>query len=181
MTTQDLKIEEHNGVRFCFFWKGWISNWALTPFVPVDDSFMYVCVEQYMMAKKAEYFEDAETLKKILMSTQPSEHKRLGRLVKGYDEEVWDAVRETVVLTASLYKYRQHPNLCDALLRTGDAELAEANPHDKLWGIGMAANDPERFDRSQWGENLLGKVLMRARRELRLDREHDSLARMSRT
>jgi ribA/ribD-fused uncharacterized protein len=46
--------------------------------------------------------------------------------------------------------------------------LVEASPLDKIWGIGLAANDPKAYDPCQWlGENLLGMVLERVRDHLR--------------
>ena len=44
----------------------------------------------------------------------------------------------------------------------------EANPKDTRWGIGLSAEDDRVLDESQWqGENLLGKVLMQVRQELK--------------
>ena len=42
------------------------------------------------------------------------------------------------------------------------------NGKDTIWGIGLYANDPCVLDEKQWrGQNLLGKVLMRVREELK--------------
>ena len=44
----------------------------------------------------------------------------------------------------------------------------EVNPTDTRWGIGLSAEDDRVLDESQWqGENLLGKVLMQVRQELK--------------
>ena len=44
----------------------------------------------------------------------------------------------------------------------------EANPRDTRWAIGLAADDDRVLDESKWkGENLLGKVLMQVRDELK--------------
>ena len=46
--------------------------------------------------------------------------------------------------------------------------LAECSPYDKKWGIGIDIKDPDRTDVSKWkGENILGRVLMKVREELR--------------
>ena len=56
------------------------------------------------------------------------------------------------------------------LLGTGDAILAECSPTDKKWGIGIDIKDPSRMDISKWdGKNMLGRILMEVRDELRLE------------
>ena len=51
--------------------------------------------------------------------------------------------------------------------RTGDAVLVEASPVDRIWGIGLAADDPRARDPSIWlGLNLLGFALMKVRAQL---------------
>ena len=43
----------------------------------------------------------------------------------------------------------------------------EASPYDKIWGIGMKADDPQVNDPKNWqGLNLLGFALMEVRDEL---------------
>ena len=57
-----------------------------------------------------------------------------------------------------------------ALLQTGDRRLAEASPHDNLWGIGLSACDPCARSPDSWcGKNLLGQALENARELLRRD------------
>ncbi|KAH8165044.1 hypothetical protein CIB48_g3183 [Xylaria polymorpha] len=61
-------------------------------------------------------------------------------------------------------------SLRDVLLATGDRELVEASPFDRIWGVGFAAkNAPGR--RNKWGMNLLGKCLMEVREEFRKEAE----------
>ena len=49
----------------------------------------------------------------------------------------------------------------------------EASPYDRVWGIGFSEGwvrvDEKKggVDREAWGENLLGKALMRVRERLR--------------
>src|SRR5208337_1994804 len=57
------------------------------------DSWKYASAEHYMMAQKAELFGDQEILAAILSSPGPSQAKRLGRRVRGFDEERWIAHR----------------------------------------------------------------------------------------
>jgi len=48
------------------------------------------------------------------------------------------------------------------LMRTGDRELVEASPMDRIWGVGFGEKNAES-QRERWGLNLLGKALMEAR------------------
>ena len=57
-------------------------------------------------------------------------------------------------------------NLRKMLLATGERELVEASPQDRIWGVGFAEKDAER-NRYWWGKNLLGRVFMDVRKRLR--------------
>jgi len=53
------------------------------------------------------------------------------------------------------------------LLATAGRVLVEASPADRVWGIGLAADDRRAGQPSQWrGLNLLGFALMEARERL---------------
>jgi predicted NAD-dependent protein-ADP-ribosyltransferase YbiA (DUF1768 family) len=53
-------------------------------------------------------------------------------------------------------------NLRRMLLATGERELVEASPSDRIWGVGFAERDAQR-NRHRWGQNLLGRALMDVR------------------
>lgn len=53
------------------------------------------------------------------------------------------------------------------LMATGEKIIAEASPRDAVWGIGMAEDHPNVTDQSVWGQNLLGKALMKVRAALK--------------
>jgi len=58
--------------------------------------------------------------------------------------------------------------LKEKLLATDDKILVEVNPRDNIWGIGMDEDNPDIYDETKWrGLNLLGKVLMEVRDELK--------------
>jgi ribA/ribD-fused uncharacterized protein len=119
--------------------------------------------EQLFMLLKARTFKDKEYEELIIAAKTPLEAKRLGRKVRNFDEEVWAAVREECMLRACRAKFSTQK---ETLTDTGTAVLAEANPRDKIWGIGLGASHADARDPTKWrGENLLGKVLMRLRDE----------------
>lgn len=64
-------------------------------------------------------------------------------------------------------------NLKKWLLETGDRELVEASPMDRIWGVGFAAKNADA-NRHRWGQNLLGKALMVVRTRLR-DKEVEKM------
>jgi ribA/ribD-fused uncharacterized protein len=87
--------------------------------------------------------------------------------VRGFDEQRWAQQRFEVVVTGNLAKFSQHRDLRQFLLGTGGQVLAEASPRDRVWGIGLAADDPRAASPRTWpGLNLLGFALMEVRREL---------------
>ena len=144
------------------------SNWYEAAFEIGGRRF--TSVEQYMMYEKAELFGDRETAQKVLEITDAAQIKALGRQVKGYDDHLWNGCRQIIVYEGVLAKFSQNPELGARLLATGDAFLAECEPSDKIWGIGMALDDPQCGDRSSWhGQNLLGYTLMKVRRRLEAD------------
>lgn len=157
-------------MKIAAFWKvgseyGVFSNWYLR-YMEVHAK-KYNSVEQYMMYQKAILFGDEEIADAIMQTYSMSEIKALGRKVRNYDDKKWGEVRYDVVLTAVRAKFTQYDDLKEILLGTGDAEIVEASPYDKIWGIGT--NRPhEIMDKSKWkGQNLLGKALMQVREELK--------------
>jgi ribA/ribD-fused uncharacterized protein len=161
--------------EFLFFWghtakdqrigKHVLSQWW--PAMFSVDGRTYASAEQYMMAQKAELFGDQETLAAILSSPDPSQAKSLGRRVRGFDEERWIAHRFDTAVHGNVAKFSQNPELEGWLLATGDAVLVEASPVDRIWGIGLAAEDTRARDPRSWpGLNLLGFALMKTRQSL---------------
>ena len=123
------------------------------------------------MAKKALLFGDTRTYNKIMKESEPAACKALGKSAANFNQQLWDSCKEEIIYNANYAKFSQNPELKAALLATGDAIIAEASPYDKIWGIGLKANDPDSQNPTKWkGQNLLGKALMRVREELRKDK-----------
>ncbi|MER6566545.1 NADAR family protein [Streptomyces sp. NPDC001093] len=145
-----------------------LSQWWPSPFTV--DGVEYATAEHWMMAGKARLFGDAEAERRVLASGHPSQAKKAGRLVRGFDEAIWERERFRIVVEGSVHKFAADGALRDFLLDTGDRVLVEASPVDRVWGIGLAADDEGASDPERWkGPNLLGFALMEARERLRAD------------
>jgi ribA/ribD-fused uncharacterized protein len=149
---------------FTFFWKSRLSQWQRSPFV---GGVSFTHAEQYMMYAKALLFGDQGAAERILTAQTPREQQAIGRNVRGFDESVWVLFREGVVFAGNYARFSQNPDQRDLLFATRGTTLVEASPHDRVWGIGLAADDPRALERSQWlGLNLLGEALTRVREAL---------------
>ncbi|WP_404815494.1 NADAR family protein [Streptomyces thermolineatus] len=162
--------------KYLFFWghrpqrdgsagAGCLSQWWPAPF-RVDGT-EYATAEHWMMAGKARLFGDDGALARVLGAAHPGEAKAAGRTVRGFDEQVWVERRFELVVRGNVEKFRQNPGIGAFLLGTRHRVLVEASPVDRVWGIGLAADDERARDPARWrGPNLLGFALMEARARL---------------
>lgn len=152
--------------KYTFFWgNNPFSNWHPSNFK--YKGMMFCSSEQAMMWEKALMFNDILAASMIMATKDPKEQKAIGRKIRGYDEELWSVDRAGIVYNILLEKFSQNPDLLKALKDTGETELVEASPIDKIWGIGLAADDPKAQDKNTWnGLNLLGRVLTAVRTQL---------------
>ncbi|MGW0749211.1 NADAR family protein [Streptomyces sp. NPDC002587] len=145
-----------------------LSQWWPSAFTVGD--VRYATAEHWMMAGKARLFQDAEAERAALEAATAAEAKRAGRLVRGFDDAVWERERFALVVEGSVHKFASDPALRSYLLSTGNRVLVEASPMDRIWGIGLSADDERALDPARWrGLNLLGFALMEARDRLRAD------------
>lgn len=153
--------------NYVFFYGGCFSNFHKCRFELGGINFNNS--ETAFMVYKAMHFGDVDTANKMLKKSQfPAESKRLGRLVQGFNEVEWAKVRYDYMLQSVRAKFTQNEDLTQELLATGDKILVEAALKDFVWGIGRGMDYPFLEDESKWlGQNLLGKVLMQVREELR--------------
>lgn len=150
-----------------FFYNGPYCQWYSSPIIEGDKTFFNG--EQYMMYHKALLFHDYNTAEKIYATKNPAHAKSLGRQIKGFNNELWHKHREAIVFRANYYKFTQNPKLRQILLHSDHSykQLVEASPTDAIWGIGVSEKLAPYSDSSQWGLNLLGKILMQVRQILR--------------
>lgn len=142
-----------------------LSQWWPSPFTV--DGVAYATAEHWMMASKARLFGDTGAEREVLQASSPALAKKVGRLVRGFDDATWARERFSIVVEGSVHKFSAHEELRAFLLATGDRVLVEASPVDRVWGIGIAADDERAADPERWrGPNLLGFALMAARARL---------------
>jgi len=161
--------------KYIFFWghqekgqqvtKSCFSQWYEAKFHEGEHEFL--TAEHYMMYQKAKLFGDDKACEKVLAAVTPGEAKAVGREVLGFDQKLWEEKRFGIVVDANLAKFSQNPTLKAFLLGTGSRILVEASPVDKIWGIGLAQDNPAAENPKQWkGLNLLGFALMEVRQQL---------------
>ena len=92
-----------------------------------------------MMDSKARLFGDDSALSAKLATDDPREQIRIGRQIRHFDHESWQQKCENIVLQGNQAKFSQTDEMRLVLMHTGQRRLAEASPHDKLWGIGLSA------------------------------------------
>ncbi|GAB2966091.1 NADAR family protein [Micromonospora polyrhachis] len=175
------RVARGERIKFLYFWghrperdgrvgSGCLSQWWPAAFTV--EGRIYPTAEHYMMWRKAKLFGDDEAAERILAASHPQRAKALGRQVHHFDQRRWEEVRYDIVVEGNVAKFSQHADLHRYLMTTGERVLVEASPLDRVWGIGLAADDERAADPARWrGLNLLGFALMRSRAILR---EHSS-------
>ncbi|KAF2016183.1 DUF1768-domain-containing protein [Aaosphaeria arxii CBS 175.79] len=155
-----------------YFWRpheryGYMGQWYESEW-EVDGA-TYATAEMWMMVGKARLFGDEDIARQILSTTDPKLHRALGRQVERFDEKVWNKEKYRIVVEGNYLKFTKSKDadeLRKMLLATGDRELVEASPRDRIWGIGFGEKNAGK-NRYRWGLNLLGKALMDVRKRLR--------------
>lgn len=166
-------------LKYVFFWghkpaadgsitKSCFSQWWSCKFTV--DSVEYNTAEQYMMAQKAVLFGDEKIRAEIMAASHPKQYKDLGRRISGFKQDIWDKSCRDIVVKGNVAKFSQNEELKAFLLNTNSRILVEASPYDRIWGIGMGADDPRCENTTLWnGTNFLGFCLMEARDIIRED------------
>ena len=90
------------------------------------------------------------------MAQTPGQAKRLGR--KCLLRKDWEEAKDHAMLSVLRAKFA-NPELKEKLIATGDVELVEGNHwNDTYWGVCNGI-----------GKNMLGKLLMQVREEIKND------------
>lgn len=144
--------------NYVAFWGSCFSNFFPTRFY-LDGRF-WTTSEKYFMYQKAITFGDEEIAEKILSLDEPGKIKKLGREVKGFDNDYWNKVKEDIMYKAVRAKFEQDALCRECLLRYPTKHFVEGSPTDTEWGVGIIYRDSTIDDSNNWkGKNLLGKIL----------------------
>ena len=136
-------IEEFSGKYF------FLSNFYECP-VEVDGT-------TYANSEAAFHAYKRPDCKHMFTTLSPKHAKHLGRAVELRSD--WEQVKDDIMRKVVCAKFTQNEDLKQMLLETGDAILEEGNTwHDKYWGVDSVTRE---------GKNMLGKILMEIRDELR--------------
>ncbi|GAB1521475.1 hypothetical protein RhiTH_004571 [Rhizoctonia solani] len=153
-----------------YFWKpeqehGYLSPWYHTQFKSVEQNgstFAYQSTEQ----KGLLFAPNSPVTHEILKTNSPAELRSLSHKIPNFDEAAWAKQQISVITNGNYLKFTQDPGLKGLLLGTGSRELVEANPYDRVWGIGYDAKEAPTH-RNRWGDNLMGKALMSVRKAIK--------------
>lgn len=130
---------------------GEFSNFSRHP-ITVDGTF-YHTSEHYYQSQK--FIHNPEYMQQIMDEPHPGLSKDMAWKLS--PREDWEQVKDDVMRTALRAKMEQYPHIKQMLLDTEENELIEDSPTDYYWGCGEDGS----------GKNMLGKLLMELRQELR--------------
>jgi len=133
---------------------GFLSNFFNSP-MRIKGK-IWPTVEHLFQACKTK---DESVREKIRLCSTAGRAKRMGRKIKLRDD--WEEIKEEVMLWCLRLKFRD-PQLAKKLLETGDNILIEGNNwHDNFWGLCFCDKC-----KPHGGKNMLGKLLMKVRKEI---------------
>ena len=110
--------------------------------------------EHYFQAQK---FAGTPREEQVRQAKSPMIAARMGRSRKHPLRPDWERVKDALMREVVLAKFTQHADLREILLATGDARIVEHTENDDYWGDGGDGS----------GKNMLGRILMQVREELR--------------
>ncbi|HTF20598.1 MAG TPA: NADAR family protein [Chryseolinea sp.] len=139
-----------------------LTQWYPSGFSVQNDRYLHAA--HWMMVKKARLFDDGEAASDLLALKEDQEIMTRGRQIVGFDQKRWDAHKFSIVVEGNLHKFSQHQSLHKYISGTHPLVLTEANPNDRVWGIGLPESAPGAMNPHHWkGLNLLGFALMEVR------------------
>lgn len=168
-----IKATEHHGLdsdlRVCFYEQDFyvLSNFSSFNLIWKGHTFP-TSEHAYHWEKFAGPWDATKSAGSIAAQVlnAPSAHEafKLAEGFKAFRKPNWDDIKVGVMRDILRAKARQHEYVKRKLLSTGDRELVENSWRDDFWGWGPV----------QDGENMLGKLWMEIRAEIRAKDTHDN-------
>lgn len=167
---------------------GFLTNNFPVGFVGTNGGTKYFSVNHYMAEKIVVALRGGEPLRLQVVNHNcnpikdgnfdwqavDAAHTEIGKLcapllMNPQNLQVWAANMTNVVRQALLYKFCQNEKLLELLLATGDDFLVYASSSDAYLGIGIDEGTAKsgKIPIEQWGQNILGNLLMQLRGEIR--------------
>lgn len=108
---------------------------------------IFNCVKQYIVKRKQEMFDPTNhrLAKKIMEGTHTSYLRHYEKMIRNYDEQIWNEQKYDIILDALYLKFTQNSIMRNLLLQTGNKMIADNYTLD---------------------ENLLGKALVQTRHNM---------------
>jgi N-glycosidase YbiA len=131
---------------------GFFSNFSKHPIFLKGR--VWATTEHYFQAQK--YVGTLHYLK-IAKADTPRQAATLGRDRSLPLREDWEEVKDSIMKECVFAKVLIYPGIKQALMNTGDEDIIEDSPIDYYWGCGKDGS----------GKNMLGKIFMEIREELR--------------
>lgn len=131
---------------------GELSNFALFPIQLKGKT--WPTSEHYFQAQK---FAGMDHEYKIRKASSPMKAAKLGRMRSVPIRKNWNNIKDNIMYNALKAKFTQYPELKELLINTGDKKLVEHTVNDHYWGDGGDGS----------GKNMLGKLLMKLRDEIK--------------
>ena len=143
-----INFYRHWGEYGCF------SNFAPYP-IEINGK-VWPTSEHYFQGQK---FVGTRHEEEIRLAESPNKAARMGGNRNKPLRSNWESVKDSIMREAVAAKFRQYADIREVLMATKNATLVEHTVNDSYWGDGGDGT----------GKNMLGKILMEVREELRAE------------
>ena len=102
----------------------------------------------------------ASSFARIIRASDPREQKALGKTVRNWNQQRWEAACMPIVVAGSCARAEATPILEEIYMdnQYGKRRFCEGSLSDCVWGVGIRWDNPIINNRKLWkGENLLGQ------------------------
>jgi hypothetical protein len=156
---RDICTERRGGVTFFFRTDSPLSNHHMCQIELWGKKFN--CVEQAYFFQKATICNDDWAKGRVMAAKHPGVQKGIGEKI--VDNHDWESKKLKVMEQICGAKFSQNEHLMSFLQKTQGTLLAEDNPQDSYFGIGLSRNSPRSHNQLNFKSNHMGVILMAIR------------------